>query len=84
MAKKWFKSQLFRTVGGFIVSGGVTFLAVKEHKYFTDLTYETAAQLSSDIRTIEGQNPELSPWLSIVIAIVLLFGSMAIIFGFRR
>lgn len=76
--------KVFRTLGGFIVSGGVTFLAVKEHKYFTELTYETAAQLSSDIRTIEGQNPELSPWLSIGIASIILISSLGIIFGFRR
>ncbi len=74
----------FRTVGGFIVSAGVTFLAVKEYQYFSDLTYQTAAQLSEDIRTIEGQNPELSPWLSIGIAVFIVVCSLWAVFGGRR
>lgn len=73
--------NVFRTVGGFVVSAGVTFLAVKEYKYFSDLTYQTAAQLSEDIRTIEGQNPQLSPWLSIGIAFAIVVCSLALVFG---
>ena len=76
--------NIFRTIGGLIISGGVTILAVKEYHYFQELTYQTAAQISADIRTIEGQNPELSPWLSIVIAAIILFGSIAIFSSGRR
>ncbi len=75
--------SVFRTVGGFVISAGVTFLAVKDYKYFEDLTYQTVAQLSEDIRTIEGQNPDLNPWLSIGIAFAIVVCSLALVLGRR-
>lgn len=76
--------NVLKTVGGIALAGTTTWLAVKDYQYFENLTKETAAQLNRDIETIEQQNPQLDPWLSIGIAFALVLGALGIIFGGKR
>ncbi len=76
--------NVFKTAGGLVFAGITTWLAVKDHQYFENLTKETVSQISQDIQTIEKQNPQSDPWLSIAVALALFIGSIAIIFKGRE
>jgi hypothetical protein len=62
-------------VGG-VTASITTYLAVKDYQILFDLSNQTIAQISEDIRTIQKQHPQTDPWLSIVIAGVLFFGAI--------
>ncbi|MCW5319359.1 hypothetical protein GTQ43_39075 [Nostoc sp. KVJ3] len=76
--------NVFKTAGGLVFAGVTTWLAVKDYQYFENLTKETVSQISQDIQTIEKQNPQSDPWLSIAVALALFIGSIAIIFKGRE
>lgn len=67
-------------VGSLIVGGitavGSTYLAVNNYQSLLNLSNQTIAQISEDIRTIQRQHPQTDPWLSIAIAASLFFGAM--------
>jgi hypothetical protein len=42
------------------------------------LTKYSVTQINQDIQTIEKQNPQSDPWLSIAVALALFIGSIAI------
>ncbi|MHC5828438.1 MAG: hypothetical protein ACYT04_74225, partial [Nostoc sp.] len=75
--------NVLKTAGGLVFAGVTTWLAVKDYQYFENLTKETVSQISQDIQTIEKQNPQSDPWLSIAVALALFIGSIAIIFKGR-
>ncbi|MEM9276543.1 MAG: hypothetical protein AAGA80_26895 [Cyanobacteria bacterium P01_F01_bin.143] len=68
-----------RTIGGFVVAAGTTWLAIKDYQYFQQITYDTAHQISADIQTIYQKRPWLDPWLSIGIAAAILISSLFLI-----
>lgn len=72
--------NIFKSAAGLATAGAVTWLATKDYQYFEALTRETATQINQDIQTIEKQNPQLDPWLSIGIAALLVLGAFSIIF----
>ncbi|MBW4448183.1 MAG: hypothetical protein KME38_15285 [Spirirestis rafaelensis WJT71-NPBG6] len=72
--------NIFKSAAGLATAGAVTWLATKDYQYFETLTRETAVQINQDIQTIEKQNPQLDPWLSIGIAALLVLGAFSIIF----
>lgn len=72
--------NIFKSAAGLATAGAVTWLATKDYQYFEALTRETAVQINQDIQTIEKQNPQLDPWLSIGIAALLVLGALGIIF----
>ncbi|RCJ42499.1 hypothetical protein A6770_34640 [Nostoc minutum NIES-26] len=76
--------NLFKTAGGLVFAGVTTWLAVKDYQYFENLTKETVTQINQDIQTIEKQNPQSDPWVSIAVAVALFIGSIAIIFRRRE
>lgn len=76
--------NVLKTAGGLVFAGITTWLAVKDYQYFENLTKETVTQISQDIQTIEKQNPQSDPWLSIAVALALFIGSIAIIFKGRE
>ncbi|MFN6565212.1 MAG: hypothetical protein RMY28_036170 [Nostoc sp. ChiSLP01] len=67
-------------IGSFIIGGvtaaGSTYLAVNDYQSLLNLSNQTIAQISEDIRTIQKQYPQTDPWLSIAIAGSLFFGAM--------
>lgn len=68
-----------KTIGGFVIAAGSTWLAIKDYQYFQQVTVDAAYQISADLRTIYQEKPWLDPWLSIFIAGFLAFGSLFII-----
>jgi hypothetical protein len=72
--------NIFKSAVGLVTAGTVTWLATKDYQYFETLTREAAAQINQDIQTIEKQNPQLDPWLSIGIVSFLLVCALGIIF----
>ncbi|MGI2907662.1 hypothetical protein [Tolypothrix sp. VBCCA 56010] len=72
--------NIFKTATGLATAGAVTWLATKDYQYFEMLTRESAAQINQDIQTIEKQNPQLDPWLSIGVVSFLLVCALGIIF----
>ena len=76
--------NIFKSAAGLVTAFSVTWLATKDYQYFETLTRETAAQINQDIQTIEKQNPQLDPWLSIGIAALLILGTLGIIFGSKE
>lgn len=72
--------NIFKSAAGLATAGAVTWLATKDYQYFETLTRESAAQINQDIQTIEKQNPQLDPWLSIGVVSFLLVCALGIIF----
>lgn len=64
--------RLVGSVGGFLIAGSVTFLAVKDYQEFQYMTYQTAQEIQRGIDSIEGQHPELSPWLTIAVSLAII------------
>ena len=68
-----------KTIGGFVIAAGTTWLAIKDYQYFQQVTADSAYQISADIQTIYQERPWLDPWLSIGIAAGIVLGSLFII-----
>jgi hypothetical protein len=76
--------NILKTAAGLVCAGVTTWLAVKDYQYFEHLTKETVTQINQDIQTIEKQNPQSDPWVSIAVALALFIGSIAVIFKGRQ
>lgn len=69
----------FRFLLGVGSAGLTTYLATKDYLYFRELTDNTVAQISHDIRTIQKQHPETEPWLGMAVAALLFIGGVVAI-----